>query len=329
MRQNLNVWVITEGIAGTENQCLGVAEQLQSRFNTDIKTVRVSLKKPWDVLSPYITPNSLERLINNASEYTAPWPDVILASGRKAIAPALSIKKKAGNACLVVQLQDPRWAAGKFDLVAVPFHDRYRGENALITYGAPNRITVTKLQEERAVWALPKTWTESKKPVVAFLVGGKSKAYDFDATLVQGIINQINLLSEGYDVLVTASRRTGTENLQTFTAAFEDNEAVYFWDGEGYNPYFAYLAHADHIIVTPDSTSMLSEAASTGKPTYCLNLDGGNAKFKRFHDHMREIGAAKFVDLGETTLDFKPNMILSDAALVAEKISELLAEKRG
>ena len=38
------------------------------------------------------------------------------------------------------------------------------------------------------------------------------------------------------------------------------------WDGTGDNPYFAYLALADALLVTADSVSMVSEAAATGKP---------------------------------------------------------------
>ena len=43
-------WIITEGIAGTENQCLGVAENL----NVDIEIKRIKLNEPWNSLSPYI-----------------------------------------------------------------------------------------------------------------------------------------------------------------------------------------------------------------------------------------------------------------------------------
>ena len=37
---------------------------------------------------------------------------------------------------------------------------------------------------------------------------------------------------------------------------------VTIWDGAGDNPYFAYLAFADHVLVTEDSASMVSEAAN-------------------------------------------------------------------
>jgi hypothetical protein len=65
------------------------------------------------------------------------------------------------------------------------------------------------------------------------------------------------------------------------------------WDGTGENPYFTYLALADAFLVTADSVSMISEAAATGKPVHIFDLDGGNAKFARFHQIMRNAGITR------------------------------------
>ena len=46
------------------------------------------------------------------------------------------------------------------------------------------------------------------------------------------------------------------------------------WDGTGDNPYFAFLALADAIVVTEDSVNMVTEAAGTGKPVYVQELSG-------------------------------------------------------
>jgi mitochondrial fission protein ELM1 len=332
----MNIWVLTEGIAGTENQCLGVAEALQRNLSIpiNITTFRLKLKQPWKMLLPYIGSVGSHIYDMNADEMpAAPWPQLVIASGRKAIASALHIKKQSQGKTCVVNLQDPRWAAAKFDLVAVPFHDKYRGKNVLVTHGAPNRVSVAKLNEERGKWSLPSAWgagADVKRDNVAFLIGGKSKAYDFTQVTAAEIIAMIKRLSaDKYNVMVTASRRTGEDNYAALCDGLGGVPNVYFWDGAGYNPYFAYLAHADHIIVTPDSASMLSEAASTGKAVYRLDLQGGNAKFKRFHDHMENIGAVKALSLDDSVLNFTPRMVLNDAALVSEKISALIAEKQG
>src|SRR3569623_296408 len=47
---------------------------------------------------------------------------------------------------------------------------------------------------------------------------------------------------------------------------------------------------AEHIIVTCDSVSIVSEAAATGKPVYVIDLPGGSRKFLEFHATFRREG---------------------------------------
>ena len=328
LEHTLNIWVLTEGIAGTENQCLGVAERLGGVIGQNIKVLRTKLKQPWRMLSPYLGGGAPFVYTSDSDIPAPPWPDVLIASGRKSIASALYIKRQSAGKTLIVQLQDPRWAASKFDLVAVPFHDGYRGENALVTHGAPNRVDAQKLNAEKGIWSPPASW-DNKRENIALLIGGKSRAYDFsDEAIARMVFMTLSLAQKNYNVMVTASRRTGAKNYDFISKVLSQHEHIYFWHGDGENPYFSFLAHADHIIVTPDSASMLSEAASTGKSTYCLDIPGGNEKFSRFHKHMEEIGAVKPLKMEAPQLNFKPQIVLNDAALVAEKISALIAEKR-
>jgi mitochondrial fission protein ELM1 len=92
--------------------------------------------------------------------------------------------------------------------------------------------------------------------------------------------------------MVTFSRRTGAEMEGIIRTALAGTDAV-IWNGAGPNPYFAYLALADVILATEDSASMVSEAATTGKPIYTLPLHGGSPKFTRFHDAMRARGITR------------------------------------
>jgi mitochondrial fission protein ELM1 len=91
---------------------------------------------------------------------------------------------------------------------------------------------------------------------------------------------------------VTGSRRTGASGLALLRHRLKGLSAA-IWDGCGDNPYFAYLALADALLVTADSVSMISEAAATGKPVHTLDLDGGNAKLARFHEAMQKAGVTR------------------------------------
>src|SRR5262245_61933506 len=102
-------WVVGEGIAGTENQCLGVAEAL----GVAAEVKRVALRQPWKALSPYL---GFECGCSFEPQLEGPWPDIVIAGGRKAIAAARYIKKASGGKTYTVLLQDPRISTKAFDL---------------------------------------------------------------------------------------------------------------------------------------------------------------------------------------------------------------------
>lgn len=308
-------WVLVErGLPGTENQCLGVCDALG--VTPIIK--RFSLKQPWKSVSPYINLGINYGYVGD--ELIAPWPDVLIAGGRKAAGLALWIKKASKGKTFVVCLQDPRIKRRNFDLIAVPAHDPARGKNVLVTTAAPNRITQSRLNAARKAWE--KLLKDLRRPRVAVLIGGNSKAYTLSATIAGGLGESLKKLAEsGAGLMVTASRRTGADNIAILQAWLKDTGA-YVWDGKGDNPYEGFLALADVILVTADSVSMTSEAASTGKPVYRIDLEGGGKRLNRFHAELELKGIAKPFLGAIENWHYDP---LRDAALVAAAIRE----KRG
>lgn len=306
-------WIVTEGIAGTENQCLGVAEALG--VMPEVK--RIGLRPPWSILSPYIGFESPMSFSGDALQ--APWPDLLLASGRKAIAAARYIKKASGGKTFVVQIQDPRISPGQFDLVAVPQHDPARGENVVVTSAAPNRVQRRRLDDAKDEFA--PLLSPLPAPRVAVMIGGNSKAYQMTPAITQKLAGDLRRLADqGYSLMVTASRRTGEENQAILKKALT-RENIYFWDGSGDNPYFGFLAWADFILVTADSVSMLSEAATTGKPVYMIPLEGGTRRFDAFHKGLIDAGVIRRFDGALKSYDYTP---LDDAGLIAQEIKKRL-----
>jgi len=165
--KNLLCWVVSEGIAGTENQCLAVAEALGVAFETK----HIQLNQPWKSLSPYL---GFENANSFSPPLNGPWPDLVIAAGRKSIAASRYIKQMSGGKSFIVQIQDPRVTPDQFDLVAVPHHDPTRGKNVVVTNASPNRITPSMLSE--GLKAFPQ-FDVMNSPRVAVLIGGSSKAY--------------------------------------------------------------------------------------------------------------------------------------------------------
>lgn len=303
--KTLKSWIVTEGMAGTENQCLGVAEALGV-----IPVVhRIGLTQPWKALSPYL---GFEQACSFTPKFEGPWPDLLIASGRKSIAASRYIKKMSDGKTFTVQIQDPRINPKHFDLVAVPEHDPTRGDNVITTTAAANRLTGYKLDAAKTEFA--PLFAMLPGPRISVLLGGNSKAHTMSPYMMRKLGAQLSQL-QGTPI-ITASRRTGEEEKQALLAGLGD-KPHYFWDGTGPNPYFGMLAWADYILVTADSVSMLGDAASTGKPVYMISMDGGSPRFDKFHRTLMERG---YVRPFEGTLENWTYRPLADSALIAAEI---------
>ncbi len=205
----------------------------------------------------------------------------------------------ASGKTFVVQTQDPRAPLDRFDLVIPPDHDGLAGPNVFPILGAPNRITPEKLALELA--RFQDTIAPLPHPRVAVVIGGKSKAHDLPRDQALALARDIARAVEaaGGALLLSFTRRTPDAARAAMTAALSHLPGV-IWDGSGDNPYFAFLAAADTILVTEDSTNLATDAAATGKPLFVLPMTGRSAKLERFHAELRRRGvAAPFV--GELT----------------------------
>ncbi|MCI5060017.1 MAG: mitochondrial fission ELM1 family protein [Alphaproteobacteria bacterium] len=299
---------------GTENQCLGVAESL----GVTPRIMRINLREPWKTLTPWLKFEQEWSFSPPLSPVNGEgWPDLLICAGRKAIAAARYIKKQSKGKTFVTFLQDPKINDSALDLIAVPHHDTRRGENVIVTHGAPNRITPEKLKQAKKEFAL--LFEPMSAPRIAVLIGGNSRTHKITPNIIEGMITSLNTI-EG-SLMITASRRTGEENIATLKQGLA-GENIYFWDGKGNNPYLGMLGWADHIIVTSDSVSMLSDAASTGKPVHIIGLEGGSKRFERLYKHFEEIGAMRpFKDGNLESWVYEP---IHDAQLVADEIKRRL-----
>lgn len=335
------VWVLADDRTGDVAQAVGVAEALGVPFV--IKPIAYTL---LGALHNAVRGTSLLG-IDKASRRAliGPWPDVVIAAGRRTLPVARWIKRqsqKAGNRrpALLCQIMWPGTAgAGDLDIVAVPAHDRQvsvrgydrrdaapsgfatqtsaplghnpiglnpaavnplaaasEGPAILRIPVAPHRVTAARLWLERLKWenrlaALPRPW-------IAVIVGGTTGPRRFTVEMAEELARRVRSLAEaaGGTLLVTTSRRTGTKATKALFDALGPVGHQYVWGREdaGENPYFGYLAVADALVVTGESVSMLSEAATTGTPVYVYGPNKLLApKHRRLVDHLYRSGAAQ------------------------------------
>ena len=196
----------------------------------------------------------------------------------------------------------------------MPRHDPLRGDNVIITHASPNKITATSLKSAKEQFSFLEKYPG---PRFAVLIGGSSKAYKMTTKNTDALVQTLSHINGS--LIITCSRRTGTDNQKTLEETLR-NDANYFWDGKGENPYLGLIAWADFLLVTADSASMISECCSTGKPVYMIDLEGGARRIASLHEHLISYGALK--RLNDTngafeTYDYKP---LNDAQYVAQEI---------
>lgn len=313
-------WVVTDGKPGMENQCLGLAEEL--RVEPVVK--RVVLRSPWRELGPFFRLGGRFAADSRGDPIAPPWPDLLIGSGRQSIIPSLVARRCSRGRTFTVQIQDPVISPRHFDLVIVPRHDRVRGSNVLVTLGALHRVTAERITEA-ANRATPRL-AHLPRPLVAVLIGGSNAAYRLTPTVMGDLAEQLERMARRNraGLLITCSRRTGSDNEAILRARVRDLPGE-MWDGTGENPYFAYLGLADAIVVTADSVSMVSEACSTGKPVYVVDLEGGSGKFQAFHETLHDDG---FTRPFSGTIDSWHYPPLADTAQVAAEVRRLLRDKQ-
>jgi mitochondrial fission protein ELM1 len=283
---NEPVWILHDGKTGLRNQVMGVAEAVGLPFLEK----RLETRYPWKLLPPSLWFNARRAPGRSGDRLLPPWPLLVIAAGGRAAAPALAIRDAARGRCLVVQIQDPKIAPRRFDLMLMPEHDKVRGPNVMVTRGAVHRVTAAKLRQAADSWH-PRL-AHLPSPRVAVLIGGVG-AYEFSPERMAGLARHLaDLAKAGAGLMVTPSRRTGAAAEAVLRATLSGLPAE-IWDGSGENPYFGYLALADHILATSDSVSMITEASATGKPVHILPLAGGSAKFRRFHAAMEAAGVTR------------------------------------
>jgi hypothetical protein len=280
-------WVLHDGKAGMRSQALGLAEA--TGFSVVEKPL--AIRSPWSVLPPQLWVWPSAAVAPAGARLGPPWPDLVVGCGRNTVVPALAIGCASDGRSFLAHVQDPRFRRADFDLLVVPEHDRWRGPKVFVSRGAMHRATAARLAAERERFPALRTMP---RPILGVLIGGSNKAYRLSLRRLAEIADAVAAVArrEGGSLLVTPSRRTGGAGLDLIRARLAGLPAA-IWDGAGDNPYFAYLSLADALLVTADSVSMISEAAATGKPVHILDLDGGNAKFARFHRQMQEAGITR------------------------------------
>ena len=286
----LKALLLTEGMHGMISQVEGMAKALNTEYSH--KIVRLSF--PWNLTPPRFTPVSDIILENEIYLKENDPVDIVISCGRKSVIPSIILKKKNPK-IFNIHIQNPKIGLDNFDAIIAPEHDELIGNNVYSSKGAIHYITKSEI--DRAKFYLMKNINSEK--VVSLILGGPNKYYKFDHDQLLNIFNMIksNFVSKGYKVVVISSMRTPKDSIEL--AVREMESCGYVVKDVDKQAYLSAYGLANYIVVTCDSTSMISEAATSGKPVFVAHMKPkkNNYRFKKFFKLFREMGITR--DLGE------------------------------
>jgi uncharacterized protein len=260
-------WVLADHKAGHMTQSVGLAQALGWPY--EVKTLEWS---PVNVIADRAAgPLAYDPSGRRAATLRAPWPDLVISTGWRTAPIVRWIAEQSGGRTRTIQMgRKGGGVASGFDLVVSCSHFRLPPHPHRIEITAPlTQVTAERLAGATARW--PKLFGDAPRPRIVLLVGGTSRDHRFDSAVARELGQAVGAFARkaGGFVFAVTSPRTGEAASAALEAGLGGAGRIHRWrHADKDNPYLAYVAGADAIVVTGDSESMLSEATTTAKPVY-------------------------------------------------------------
>ena len=302
--------LLTEGMHGMISQVEGLAKALDLDFTHH----KVELNNFWKFIPPKLTPISNKVYKHfDATNY-----DIIISCGRKSVVPSIYLKKNSQKKIINIHIQDPKVNLKHFDIIVTPEHDGVTGDNVISSKGAIHYLTEQEISSSKdyLVGRL-----DNKKNYLGLIIGGPNKYYNYSNQIIEKVLLKVKKISElnKLQVIAIPSIRT-PKNIITMTSEIlgENHLAINEVDKRAY---LSTLAISKYLVVTCDSTSMISEAAITGKPVYVEELPAkkNDYRFKKFRDLFTKLNIIKKLDKNLEDWTYKK---LDESNRIAKEIKE-------
>lgn len=283
------VVLLTDGKAGHLRQAQAVAASI-ARQTKPVKVIElaVTFKNPrlrslftvamlccgrfipLSCLRRVLTPDCYQKLENMYS-------DIVVCCGAATRGVALLLARE--NLSKTISIMKPApFPARQFTLSVIPYHDSPRfGRNVFVTEGALNLITPEYLNEQ-AGQLRAAAGVKTDRPVIGLLIGGDSKEYRMAPEAIGALIEQVKKFADDHDarILLTTSRRTPPEIDRLLHAALDGYSRcglkVFPNENNISSAVGGILGMSSMTVVTGESISMVSEAASSGNPVVVFDL---------------------------------------------------------
>ena len=279
--------ILTEGMHGMISQAEGLAKALDLNFFHE----KIELSSFWKFIPPRFTPIKKFVFKNEIEEDF----DVIISCGRKSVIPSIFIKKNSKKKVFNIHIQDPKVSLDNFDIVVVPQHDSLIGNNVISTKGAIHYLNTQEINENKNYLS---NKIKSEKEIVALIFGGPNNYYKYTKRNIENIFLKINenFIKNNFQLIVIPSMRTPKDIIKFANEYYGKDHLVI--NEVDKRAYLSALGLSKFIVVTCDSSSMISEAAITGKPIYVAGIPASkdDHRFRKFISLFKELNIIRVLD---------------------------------
>lgn len=304
--------LLTEGMHGMISQVEGLAKALDLDFTHH----KVELNSFWKPFPPKFAPISqivFKKI--NVNDF-----DVIISCGRKSVIPSIYLKKNSKKNIVNIHIQDPKVSLDNFNFIIAPEHDGLVGENVYQTKGAIHYLNIDEINHQTNYL---KDRLDINKEYFLLILGGPTKHYEYSDKNILNILDLFNdlLTKNNLQGIVIPSMRTPRNIIELSKNILVNSSLVI--ETVDKKAYLSALSLAKYICVTCDSTSMISEAALTGKPIYVADIptDKNDQRIKKFRELFSKLNIIKKLD---TSLEIWSYKKLDETSRIAEEIKKEL-----
>ena len=279
--------LLTEGLHGMISQVEGLAKALNLEYFHE----KIELNNFWKLIPPSLTPVKKYVFKNNIDKEF----DIIISCGRKSVIPSIYLKKNSNKEIINIHIQNPKVSLNNFNYIIAPEHDGISGKNVISSKGALHYLTIEEIEKSRDYL---QNKSNTKKDILTLILGGPTKYYNYSTQNIKSIFSNIKNLTEknNLHLIVIPSNRTPLETVSLAKSELmKDTTIIETVDKKAY---LSALCLAKYIVVTCDSSSMISEAALTGKPVYVAMIETkrNDKRFKEFRKLFENMNILRKLD---------------------------------
>ena len=270
------VWVLQGPRAGDNAQ----AHELASRLDAEVVCKHLAFNN-LSLLPNLVLGDSVSTLeTDSRTALSPPWPDLVIAIGRRSAPVALWIKRQSRGHTKAVQLGRPRTSLAAFDLVITTPQYGLPPATNVIEIPLPFAASRNVASHELVAWR--REWAGLRRPLIGVAIGHAKFPLKMGRREARSLGQGLNSLAEQTmgSLLLIASPRSESDFIARIEAEISAPHVAYRTFDPQRNPYPAALADCDRFVATSDSISMISELISTGKPVDVFELPDWKLKLK-------------------------------------------------